>query len=324
MIPPTNTNLLWILEEQVDLVLTQDMARHAVEDALVAHAEGRVEQPLKAYLRPGGREKEFEQGRAIAMQASISDVVFGIKWITSMPKNVEHGLSRASSVVILNSIETGFPKTLIEGATLSHRRTGAVAAVAFEHLGVHDGVVALIGAGPVNEEVTLALNALGERVEQFRVFDQNPARAESFFLKMAPKVSRKISISTSLAECLSGAPNVITATTGSKAYIKPHWVHDARFLLPLSLDDFQPDTLLSAEKIVVDDFNQCNREEKLFHHMVRDGRLGREQIYAELGEIVAGAKRGRVSCEKIYCNLMGMAVEDISVAEAVFQVVSRG
>jgi ornithine cyclodeaminase len=315
--------LLWISDEQVSEVLTHKMARKAVEAALVAHARGEVEQPLKIYLRPGGRSEEYEHGRAIAMPASIKTQIMGMKWITGMPKNVERGLPRASAVVILNCVETGVPLAIIEGATLSHRRTGAVAAAAYSRLGVPDSVVALVGTGPVNREVILALLALGEPIREIRIFDRNPVCGESFLRRMSPLVECAMTLSPNLETCLRGASNVITATTGSKGYIDPEWVKEAKFFLPLSLDDFKAETLLSADKIVVDDFAQCNREEKLFHQLVRDGRLGKERIYAELGEIVAGTKAGRVSSEKIYCNLMGMAVEDIAVAKAIFDLISE-
>lgn len=317
--------LQFISDEDVAILLTHEMAYAAVERGLLAHALGAFDQPLKPYVRPGGRAGEFDHGRHIAMPAWVgADVnAVGLKWISSVPKNIERGLPRASGLVVLNDVATGVPVAVLECGTLSARRTGAVAALAWKHLGDAGDRVAIVGCGPINREVVGALNSLPTSVGEFRVFDVNLARAQDFCDALKSKTKCDLTVSATLESCLRGATTIITATTGAKAYIDPQWVRHARLLIPLSLDDFRAETLLSADKIIVDDFNQANREEKLFHQLVRTGRLTRDQIYAELGEVVAGTKAGRTGNEIIYCNFMGMAVEDISVAKAVFDQFNR-
>lgn len=318
--------LLWISDEQVASTLTCEMAFDAVKRGLVAHADGLFVMPPKIYTRPGGREREFEQGRHIAMPAWVGGSVnaVGLKWISSVPINVERGLPRASGLVVLNDVVTGVPVSVMDCATLSARRTGAVAAIAWDYLGMAYDTVAIVGCGPINREVVMALNAVNKPIRQFRVFDLDPVRADHFCRSMIGRLKCEICVSPSLIACLAGATAVVTATTGAKGYIEAEWVKDARLIIPLSLDDFQAETLLSADKIIVDDFEQCAREEKLFHHVVRDGRLSRDGIYAQLGEIVAGYKTGRTGEETIYVNCMGLAVEDIAVAKAVYDRVNAG
>lgn len=314
------TTPLWISDVEIGVILTPQMALTAVERALAAHAKKQVDQPLKVYVRPGGREKEFEFGRHIAMPCWLGDGenVVGIKWISGVPKNIKRGLPRASGVLVLNDVETGRPLVVMECGVLSARRTGAVTAVCWKYLGSPDDTIAIIGCGPVNKEVVVALNSLKKPIKQFRVFDLIGERATEFRRALAWQLDHEIRVSPSLEACLTGATTVITATTNAKGYVNPELVKDTKLLIPLSLDDFRAETLLSADKIVVDDFDQCNREEKLFHHVARDGRLKRKDIYAELGEIVIGIKEGRKGHEKIYCNCMGMAIEDISVAKAIY------
>jgi ornithine cyclodeaminase len=315
-----NLKLQFISDTEVAARLTPSLAKQAVIAALTAHALKNFDQPPKPYVRPGGRENEYERGRFISMPAYVGPPVnaVGIKWIASVPANVKRMIPRASAVVILNSLETGQPYAVLDAATLSSRRTAAVAAIAFEHFGQHGAVVSLLGCGPINHEVALALTATGIHLKEFRVFDPKADRAEKFRRGLACQLNTKISVSRSLESCISGAANVIAATTGAKGYIEPAWLNDCRFMLPLSLDDFRAETLLNVDKVIVDDFDQSVREEKLFHHVVRDGRFSREKVYAELGEVVTGLKSGREGDETIYLNAMGMAIEDVATAKAVF------
>lgn len=51
-----------------------------------------------------------------------------------------------------------------------------------------------------------------------------------------------------------------------------------------------------------------------------EGRFSREQLHAELGEILIGVKPGRETDDEIIVlNPMGMAVEDITSAQEVYQ-----
>ena len=131
---------LFLTNQQVDQLLTPARALTAVEQALAAHAAGDFLSPLKPYLRPGGYEDEYTRGRYIAMMAWVGGDVgaVGIKWIASVPANLAKGLPRASGLVILNDPTNGRPLAVMEVGVLSARRTGAIAALAYRHLGVPD------------------------------------------------------------------------------------------------------------------------------------------------------------------------------------------
>jgi ornithine cyclodeaminase len=67
--------------------------------------------------------------------------------------------------------------------------------------------------------------------------------------------------------------------------------------------------------VVVDDWDQSNREKKIINQLVLEGRFSRERLHAELGEIVIGARSGRENDnEIILLNPMGMAIDDLICA----------
>ena len=73
-------------------------------------------QPVKPYLR-----YRDLTNRIIALIAFVGGKInlAGIKWIASFPDNINHGLPRAHSVVILNDADTGAPVGIINTALLS-------------------------------------------------------------------------------------------------------------------------------------------------------------------------------------------------------------
>src|SRR5207247_806505 len=75
--------------------------------------------------------------------------------------------------------------------------------------------------------------------------------------------------------------------------------------------------LKKAEKVVADRLDQCVRFGEI-HHAVEAGVLRAADVYAELGEIAAGLKRGRTSEQEItVADLTGVGVQDAAVAELV-------
>lgn len=319
---PLGEELIWIPDSQVSEMLTPAVAYEAVADALRCHARGAIDQPLKPYIRPQGRDREHRGGRFIAMPAYIGPpvAVTGIKWIAGFPSNPQRGLPRASGVIILNSLETGRPFAVIECPTISARRTAAVAAIAFDHLAPRTVCkVALLGAGPVGGAVVEALQSGEREIAQISVFDPRDDRSRGLVSRHSQNAAIPLRVADSPQQCVDGADVVITATTGASNYLEANWIALGGLIVALSLDDCTEELFLSADKVVVDDFDQCNREEKLLHRLVASGRFRKEQVYAELGELLVGKKAGRTTAnERIYVNPMGMAIEDLATAKAVY------
>jgi ornithine cyclodeaminase/alanine dehydrogenase-like protein (mu-crystallin family) len=77
--------------------------------------------------------------------------------------------------------------------------------------------------------------------------------------------------------------------------------------------------LFAAGKIVVDILDQCATIGDL-HHAIAAGLVKRENVHAELGEIVAGKKAGRASEDEMTIfDSTGMALQDAAAAAVVYE-----
>jgi ornithine cyclodeaminase/alanine dehydrogenase-like protein (mu-crystallin family) len=129
--------------------------------AYLDHAERKSVLPHSVFLRFPG-----ECGnRIIGLPAYIAgdEPTAGIKWIASFPHNIERGLERASATIILNSIDTGFPKAIMEAARISARRTAVSAVLAVEAMSPKNNrqVLGLVGCGRINYEICRLLYKSG-------------------------------------------------------------------------------------------------------------------------------------------------------------------
>jgi ornithine cyclodeaminase len=140
---------------------------------------------------------------------------------------------------------------------------------------------------------------------------------------VSPFTDVPVALAPSAKQCLTDANVIIAATTGAKAYIQPDWLSDGWLIVALSSDDFMPETILSAEKLICDDFMQNNQENMLFSRMVKSGEIGQNSLYGDLGQIVAGRVPGREGGERIFVNPTGMAVPDLAIAARVCALAMR-
>lgn len=225
-----------------------------VRNAYLSHGRGETVNPRSYFLR--FPEAAFD--RIIALPARIAAEggnVAGIKWISSFPGNTNRGLSRASAVLILNDMATGYPVACLEGAAISAARTAAGAALVLGAVGAThppDGTVAVFGAGVIAQTVLDYLVTCGQKIDNLLVCDPDNRAATALLARAAAfGVEGAVAAPGRLLE----AQVVITATTA----LAPHIAvapGAGQVFLNISLRDFQPEALLPVQNIV-DDVDHC-------------------------------------------------------------------
>ncbi|WP_256107712.1 2,3-diaminopropionate biosynthesis protein SbnB [Streptomyces sp. ODS05-4] len=287
----------------------------AVRTAYLLHGRGSSQVPFSGFLRPS----RPAGSRVIALPARLDGPrpVLGLKWVSSFPANVDRGLQRASSLLILNDLATGYPTALLEGSRISAARTaaGAALAAAALHRGRPVRTAGLIGCGTVGEQVVRYLTRTHPDLDTVILHDAAPRRAEVFAARMRADHPHLAFRTGGAADALTAA-TVGIATTDSTYWLdlehypdRPH----GQVVLHLSLRDLAPSSLLDAAN-VVDDTEHVLREQTSLHRL--EQQVGhRRFVHAEIASILDGAEPPDAAT--VVVSPFGLGVLDLAVAQAV-------
>lgn len=319
---------LYLSQEDVIAADGLDMASTmtTMERVLALHADGGTIQPIKPTLRWGDSlDTEETRGRIMAMPAYIGGEfnVAGIKWIPSMPANTQgRGLPRASALIILNDADNGLPLAVMDGTIVSAMRTGAMTGLGARYLARPDARVAgLCGAGVQSRTQLMALQEALPALNEVRVFDPLAEKCQAWAAEMAAKTGLNVRAVPSAEEACVGADVIVPATIATHAYIRAEWVAEGCLVSNPSSHDLEFGVVEAADKLVVDDWEQdAGHDSRLPARMVAAGRLTRDGLHAEIGEIILGRKPGRESPEeRIVFDHVGLAIEDVAEAYRVWR-----
>jgi N-[(2S)-2-amino-2-carboxyethyl]-L-glutamate dehydrogenase len=295
----------------------------AITDGLASHAAGDYVQPLKPYLRWSGADHIADRIIAMPCYLGGEQPVAGLKWVGSRQHNpVRFGLERASAVIVLNDTQTNYPVAILEGGLISGMRTAAITAVATRHLARTDFTdVACIGCGPIARMQMKTLLEQFVSISRIHLFDLSGGAADTLAGILAQSHPDVDFINAGSAEsAVRAADVVVTCTVTDSPYLAYEWLKTGVFISNISIMDVHKDVYEKVDKVVVDDWDQSNREKKIINQLVMEGRFSRDRLHAELGEIVVGDRPGRENDEEIILlSPMGMAIDDIICARHFFR-----
>ena len=291
----------------------------AVRAAYMLHARHQSSLPHSLFLR----FPDNPRNRIIALPAALGGDfdVAGMKWIASFPGNLELGIERASAVIILNSSQTGQPFSLIEGSTISARRTGAsaaAAALALQGPRSYDRA-ALIGCGPINFEVLRFLLVACPSVRRLTLFDLSPERAAAFGEECRRAFpGLEVSAAADADEALASAPLISLATTASVPHISDlSACPRGATILHVSLRDLAPKVILAHDNVVDDADHVCRAETSL--HLAEQASGGRDFIRCSLADVLLGEAPARRDPDGLTIfSPFGLGVLDMALAKLVY------
>jgi alanine dehydrogenase len=313
--------LLFLSKEDVEsTALELQEVIGVVEMGLGAHGRKKVIMPSKDHLVLDYPERLFNILKGYVEPVNVA----GVKVIGDFQKNYEHNLPSELALLTLYQPETGVPLAIMDATLITWMRTGAVTAVGAKYLACEKPrVLGHIGARGTARYNVPMLDLLFN-FEEIRVTSKRPESRERFSVEMSERLGKPVTVKETTEETVRDADIIIDASRllEPQVLVKSSWVKPGALIQPygavLSVERTLP---FSVDKMVVDDWNQCQKSEYgQFAAMVQADELRTEHIYGEIGEIVAGLKPGRESQEeRILFWHKGFAISDIVLGHLVYQ-----
>ena len=308
---------LLLTRSDVAQLLDLDSCITAVEAAFRLHGEGGATTGVLAVHVPGG-------GFHIkAGTLRLSRPYFAAKTNANFPNNAVHGLPTIQGLILLADAEVGTPLALLDSMEITTLRTGAATAVAAKYLARPDArTVALIGCGNQGW-VQLRSVCRVRRLTSARVYDRDRSRAEELARGLRTELGLEIEVSKDAASAARGSDIVVTCTSSHQPILTLGDVTPGAFVAAVGADfpekqEIAP-ALLAASRVVVDVLDQAATFGDL-HHAIAAGAMRREDVRAELGEVIAGRRPGRTSDDEVVVfDSTGMALQDVAAALVVYE-----
>ena len=237
--------------------------------------------------------------------------------------NAHFGLPTIQGVIAVFDAENGVPLAILDSIDITIKRTAAASAVAAKHLARKDSSVATICGCGQQGRAQLRAVLLVLPLTKIYAFDVNERAAMNFRNELSPQLKIGIEPVRDLASAIQKSDVCITCTTANEFFVRKEDVRRGTFIAAVGADDVSKQeidpALIASAKVVADSLEQsCAIGE--VHHAIAQSLMRKEDVYAELCEIVAGQKTGRVADDEIIVfDSTGVAIEDAIAAAAVYE-----
>lgn len=305
-----------IKKSQIEKVFNMGDYVSAIEKVFKLYGKGEAEMPAKVYLT-------FPKGDLRCMPAYIPSLkMAGIKNVNSHPGNRD--MPAVMATIALVDPETGFPVAIMDGTHITSMRTGAASGVAAKYLSREDSkVVAFIGTGSQARTQLEGLLVTRPGLSKAKMYDTDQAAMKSFRQEVSDKYDLEVECAASVKDAVRDADIVTTTTPVRTPIVKAEYIRKGTHINAMGADAEGKQELdqeiLKVARIVIDNWEQASHSGEINVALAK-GIITREDIHADIGEIVIGKKPGRESEDEITIfDSTGLAIQDLSSASEIYK-----
>lgn len=309
--------ILILTHAEVEELLPVRECIPVMAEALADLARGNVYQPLRMIITPPGAAGDMA---LMPSYRSGERAAYGVKAVCFFPGNPAKGLDSHQGSVMLFSAETGELNALMNGSAITAIRTAAVSGVATQLLAREDASeLAIIGSG-VQARAHIEAMACVRPIKRARVASVKFENAQKFAYEFGPRYWFPIEPVENVESAVRGADLIVTATTAADPILMLEWISPGAHLNVVGSSirttrEVDSATMAGAS-LFVDRRESTINEGGDYLFALREGAIGPDHIKAEIGELLIGAKPGRMSPEEITLfKSLGLAVEDLASAD---------
>jgi alanine dehydrogenase len=307
--------------DDVRQALNMGEAIEAMKGAFIQLSTGKAVMPVR-----GEVSVSKHGGVSLFMPAYLSEKdEMAIKIVSVFNDNPAKGLPLIHGLIVVLDATTGKPEAVMDGTYLTAFRTGAASGAATDYLARKDSSsVLIIGAGVQGRTQLQAVSEV-RHLEEVWVYDIQKEHAQEFAAEMGKRLSLDIQVVDQLGSAVQEADIICTATTSSTPVFDAMDVKSGTHINAVGAYTPQmqevPSETVARSKIVIDDRESSMAEAGDLLITIKEGMIGEDDIFAELGEIVAGIKPSRENKEEITLfKSVGVAVQDVAIANLVLSV----
>jgi alanine dehydrogenase len=293
------------------LVLTRSDVEELLDLDELMGALGRAHEELSsgAVSMPPRIAALAGDGLLGAMPAYLPSAGLGCKLVTLFPHNTDRPTHQAA--IVLFDPENGSPIALMDGTYITATRTAAAAALAARLLARPDAtVLAIIGTGVQARTHARAFAPLREWSE-IRIAGRDREKTDSLAAELGARAA-------SFEDAVRGADVVAATTHSAEPVVRAEWVAPGTHVSSVGYNapgsELDPE-LVRAATLVVESRDSAFAPPP--GGAPELAGVDRSSV-AELGELVAGSRRGRTTPVEITLyKSVGVAVQDLAAAALV-------
>jgi ornithine cyclodeaminase/alanine dehydrogenase len=306
--------ILYLSRADVESVhLSMKEIIHLLEMAFLEKGNGRVEMPPK----PGVHT--MPDAFIHAMPAYIPALrSAGIKWVSGYPENFKRDLPYITGLMILNDVETGIPYAVMDCAWITAMRTGAASALSAKYLARPDSETVGILACGVQGRTNLEALACLFPIKRAYAYDVLPEVQEKFVAEMSDWFGFDVIGVKEPRQAVVESDLVVTSGPILKhptPVIEKDWLRPGAYGSAVDFDSYWTgEALAQIDRLSTDDHPQFQYYKSVGYFQQTP------DPFADLGELVAGLKPGRVDeKERTLAINLGLAMDDMAVAPTIYR-----
>lgn len=247
---------------------------------------------------------------------------FGLKALSVFPDPQRPGRSFHRGIVVLFDRDSGKVECIADAGEVTEIRTAAASAVATDALARPDARrLAIFGCGAQAASHTRALLRV-RPLEEILVWGRSIERASRFARQMEREVGVPVRAVADPREAAAASDIICTVTGSPTPVLLGAWVRPGTHVNAVGSSHAGPveidHALLTSSRYIVDSRRSALAAAAEFLLAKEAGLVGDEHIVAEIGEVLIGRVRGRISADDITVyKSLGHIVQDLAAVRYV-------
>jgi alanine dehydrogenase len=246
-----------------------------------------------------------------------------MKVVTYFQNNPKQDLPAILATIMLFSAETGKLIAVMDGSYITAIRTACASAMATKALAKQQTpMLGILGAG-VQARAHIQALCRVRNLHRIRIYSPLGISASNLKQELESEVGVDIEVIGNAEDTVRDCDLVVTVTTAKEPILREEWLKPGVHIN--AVGSHRPDqreidgATLARSRVVVDSREAIMAECGDILLAVQEKSVPENCIHAEIGEVLAGTKPGRMTDSEITLyKSVGIAIQDVATAHLVY------